>query len=147
MTILQIFFYDCHQLSILLPTSPQPSSGDHFRPKYTLKRDFGPICPNMVIWTQTPQKIKMLKFYFFIVISLVIRFQWALNHDLEIILTQDIDLFPIFHPFSPLCRDKYIYIGPVIRVQYPKLYIISLYGIYRVFIEFYSRDNSKPIKL
>ena len=102
MTILQIFFYDCYQLSNLLQTSPQPSSGDHFRPKYTLKRDFGPICPNMVIWTQTPQKIKMLKFYFFIVISLVIRFQWALNHDLEIILTQDIDLFPIFHPFSPL---------------------------------------------
>ena len=107
MTILQIFFYDCHQLSILLPTSPQPSSGDHFRPKYAQKLAFGPICPNMVIWTQTAQKIKILKYYFFIVISLVIRFQWALNHDLEIILTQDIDLFPIFHPFSPLWNGLY----------------------------------------
>ena len=33
------------------------------------------------------------------------------------------------------------------HVKYPKLYIIPLYGIYRIFIGFYLRDNSKPISI
>ena len=55
---------------------------------------------------QTPQKLKILKNYFMTVISLVILFQRALNCDQVIILTQDIDIFPIFDPLSPLCSTS-----------------------------------------
>ena len=40
-----------------LPTSPQPLSGDDFKPRYVL----GPRCPNMVIRPQIPRKLKILK--------------------------------------------------------------------------------------
>ena len=61
-----------------------------------------PFMPKYVNLDQTPQKLKILKNSFMTIISLVIRFQRALNYDQGIILTQNIDIFPIFDPLSPL---------------------------------------------
>ena len=61
-----------------------------------------PFMPKYVNLEQTPQKLKILKNSFMTIISLVIRFQRALNYDQGIILTQNIDIFPIFDPLSPL---------------------------------------------
>ena len=72
--ILEKKFNDCYQISNTLPTSPQPLSGDYLNPKYTQKRVFGPLCPNTIIWTQTPQKLRFLKKFSMTVINLVIRF-------------------------------------------------------------------------
>ena len=67
------------------------------------KTCFMPFMPKYGNLDQTPQKLKILKNSFMTIISLVIRFQRALNYAQGIILTQDIDLFPIFDPLSPLC--------------------------------------------
>jgi len=54
--IFKKLFFHVKRLRNTLPTSPQPLSDDNFSPRYESKRIFGPKCPNMVIWAQTPEK-------------------------------------------------------------------------------------------
>ena len=46
---------------------------------YTQNCDFGPVCPNMVIRAQTPQKLKKVKMVTLVRKTLKLRFQRALN--------------------------------------------------------------------
>ena len=61
-----------------------------FLAKIYPKTCFMPFMPKYGNLDQTPQKLKILKNSFMTVISLVIRFQQALNHDQGIILSQNI---------------------------------------------------------
>ena len=106
---LNIFIsFDFHQVhpTNTLPTSPQSLSGDDFNPNYAQKHDFGPICPNMVIRAQTPQKLKFSIFLNFTRCALLIRFQRALDHYQVLILRLDVDFIPIFANLGTMCTDS-----------------------------------------
>jgi hypothetical protein len=46
--IFEKLIYYCNRLINTLPTSSQPLPGNYLKPKYTQKRVFDPLCPNMV---------------------------------------------------------------------------------------------------
>ena len=100
--ILGNFLYDSNHLDNTLQMSPQQLSGDKLKPNYVQKGVCGPECPNMVIRPQTPKFGNFLKISCMTLITLSIRFQWALNQYQGIILPQVITMFPIFRPLSPL---------------------------------------------
>jgi len=56
MKIFKKLFFHVKRLIIMLPTSTQPLSDDNFSSRNEPKLIFGPKCPNMVIWAQTPEK-------------------------------------------------------------------------------------------
>ena len=85
----------------MLPTSCQPPCGDDFNPRYVKKCGLGPKCPNMVIQPQTPQKLKVLILFMFTRNDSLIRFQRALNHYLEMSLSQDMSKKCVFGPKCP----------------------------------------------
>ena len=64
-------------------------TGLDVKPRYVQKRILGPKCPNMVIRPQNSRKVKILKIVTITRIALEIRFQQALNHYLEIILSRN----------------------------------------------------------
>ena len=74
-------FHQVHRTNTL-PTSPQSLSEVDFNPNYAQKHDFGPICPNIVIWAHTPQKLKF-SFFFNFTRCAFTRFQRALDHYLS----------------------------------------------------------------
>ena len=77
----------------MLPTSPRPLSGDNFKPRNVQNSPemcFGPKIPkygNSV--PETPQKLNILNIFMFNRSDSLIRFQRALGHYLEIILSQE----------------------------------------------------------
>ena len=62
----------------------------------------GPKSPNIVIRFQTPQKSNILNFFMFTTSDSLIRFQRALNHYLEITLSQEM----IFFQFLPIWANS-----------------------------------------
>ena len=84
-----IFHFHWKWPSNTLPTSHQPLSGDHFKAKYVRKCVLGPKCPNMVIRSQAPQKLKISIFFIFARSNSPIYVQRAINHYLEIILRKN----------------------------------------------------------
>ena len=103
MKIFKKLFFHVKGLVITLPTSSQQLSDDNFSWRSEAKRVFGPKCPNMVIWSQTPKKWIFSKNYFFMWSAWQLRFQRALSHYQMIIFHQDITEKP------PLALKRTVY--------------------------------------
>ena len=90
MEIFELFYFYLIKLKIWLPTSPQPASGDDFKPNYARNGDFSPKCPKMEIWAKSaakPPKMEIFEFFYFSLIKLKIWLlkspQPALGEDFE----------------------------------------------------------------
>ena len=73
----------------------------HKMPVLVIFLDFRPNWPNMVIWPQTPRKMKFFEKKKFISKSIKFRFQRALNHDMGTSYCHKIPVLVDFLEFWP----------------------------------------------
>ena len=88
------FFWNvCHHeigLANRVPTSPQPLSGDNCKLRYDQKCVLCLNCPNMVIRSQSSEKLKFVECFAIARKISPVCFQRALNHYQLIMSSQDI---------------------------------------------------------